>query len=115
MMVDITYHMRKDMRHRKRISRGAESKRTPKERRTFTLSSESIALLRDLCAARPGSPRKSVSAVLDDLLRALDKQRKRDAVDQAVTSFYDGLPEPAQAEEKEWGEFSLAQFLDGPG
>ena len=102
------------MRSAKRISPGKE-RGSPKERRTFTLSRESIALLQDLRAMRRGSRRRSVSAVLDDLLRALDRQRKRDIVVQAITRFYDGLPEPAQSEEREWGEFSLAQFIDGPG
>jgi hypothetical protein len=92
-----------------------ERERTPKERRTFTLSRESVALLHDLRAARRGARRGSVSAVLDDLLRALDKQRKRETVEKAITSFYDGLPESAQSEDREWGEFSLAQFMDGPG
>jgi hypothetical protein len=102
----------------KRPRRGSgvkERGRTPKERRSFTLSPESISFLRDLCAARQGSRGRSASRVLDDLLRALDKQRKREAVEQAITSFYDGLPEQARAEEKEWGEFSLAQLVDGPG
>jgi hypothetical protein len=103
------------MKRTRSIARGKESGRTPKERRTFTLSRESVALLNDLRAVRRGSRRRSVSAVLDDLLRALDKQRKRDAVAQAITSFYDGLSPQALAEEREWGEFSLAQFLDGPG
>ena len=107
--------MRNSMKRSRRMSRGKESGRTPKERRTFTLSPESVALLQDLCATRRGSRSRSVSAVLDDLLRALDKQRKRDAVDRAITSFYDGLSGNAQAEEKDWGEFSLAQFIDGPG
>ena len=102
------------MKRTSRTSRGQESGRTSKERRTFTLSRESIALLHDLRASRRGSERRSVSAVLDDLLRALDKQRRRDIVDRAITSFYDGISEQAQAEEKEWGEFSLAQFMDGP-
>jgi hypothetical protein len=86
---------------------------TPKQRKSFTLSRESIALLNDLRAMRQGSRRRSVSAVLDDLLRALDNQRKRNAVEQAITSFYDGLPKQAQSEERAWGEFSLAQFMDG--
>jgi hypothetical protein len=103
------------MRRTKRISRGKENGRTRKERRTFTLSRESVALLNDLRAARRGSRRGSVSAVLDDLLRALDQQRKRESIDRAITNYYDGLSDQAQAEEKEWGEFSLAQFLDGAG
>jgi hypothetical protein len=99
----------------RRISRGKENGRSPKERRTFTLSKESIALLHDLRGARRGSRRRSVSSVLDDLLRALDKQRKRIAAEQAIASFYDGLSEAAHSEDREWGEFSLAQFLEGPG
>ncbi len=103
------------MKRPRRNSGVKERGRAPKERRSFTLSPESISLLRDLCAARQGSRRRSVSRVLDDLLRALDKQRRREAVEKAITSFYDGLPVQADAEEKEWGEFSLTQFLDGPG
>jgi replicative DNA helicase len=101
------------MRQAKRDTRAKQSGKTLKERRTFTLSRESLELLKDLCEARRGARRRSVSRVLDDLLRALQKQKKREAVDQAVTNFYDGLSGPAQSEEKEWGEFSLAQFMDG--
>jgi len=103
------------MRRTRRIPSDKQSGRTRKERRTFTLSRESIALLQDLRALRRGSRRRSVSAVLDDLLRALDKQRKREIVEQAITSFYDTLPESAQSEERAWGEFSLTQFMEGPG
>src|SRR4029077_13100339 len=113
MIISITNYMRNGMRRARQNSRGRESRRTPKERKSFTLSRESIALLNDLRAARQGSRRGSVSAVLDDLLRALDKQRKRDAVEQAITCFYDGIAESARSEEREWGEFSLAQFMDG--
>jgi predicted glycosyltransferase len=87
--------------------------RERKERRSFTLSRESIALLTELSAARDSSGRRSASAVLDELLRSLNKERKRRAVEQAVTRFYDGVSEQAQREDKEWAEFSLAEFLDG--
>jgi len=89
------------------------SAKVPKQRRTFTLSRESIALLNDLCVSRQGSRGRSVSLVLDELLRALDKQRRREAVDRATTNYYDGLSPSEQGEEREWGEFSLAQFMDG--
>jgi hypothetical protein len=38
------------------------------------------------------------------------KQRKRNAVEHAITSYYGGLPEQALEEDKEWAEFSLSQF-----
>jgi hypothetical protein len=102
------------MKRERRTAHAKQGGRVPKQRRTFTLSPESVALLNDLSAAQRGSRRRSVSSVLDDLLRALDKQRKRDAVDQAVKNFYDGLSPQDKAREKDWGEFSLAQFMDGP-
>ena len=97
----------------KRSSRAKRLDSAPKERRTFTLSRESLALLNDLCQARRSLRRRSVSAVLDELLRALDQQRKRAAVERAITNYYDALPARDQSEDKLWGEFSLSQFLEG--
>src|SRR4029077_15403270 len=105
MIISITNYMRNGMRRARQNSRGRESRRTPMERKSFTLSRESIALLNDLRAARQGSRRRSVSAALDDLPRALEKQRKRDAVEQATPGFYDGIIQEARSEEREWGEF----------
>ncbi len=96
--------------HASRMKKGGRKR---KERRSFTLSRESIALLAELCAAGDSSGRRSASAVLDGLLRSLNKERKRRAVEQAVTRYYSGLSEQAQREDKEWGEFSLAEFFDG--
>ena len=84
-----------------------------KARRTFTLSDESVALLEELRAARRGARRRSLSAALDDLLRALHRQRKRDSVEQQIAHYYDELSSEAHDEEKAWGEFSLAQFMEG--
>jgi hypothetical protein len=60
------------MKRTRSIVRGKENGRAPKERETFALSRESVALLNGLCAVRRGSRRRSVSTVLDGLLRALD-------------------------------------------
>ena len=100
------------MRKNDRNSSAKRASATRKQRRTFTLSSESVALLNDLRAARQSPRRNSVSAVLDDLLRALDHQWKRDAVDRAVTSYYDGVSDESRADETAWGEFSLGQFME---
>jgi hypothetical protein len=96
--------------HASRMKKGGRER---KERRSFTLSRESIALLTELCATRDKSGRRSVSAVLDELLRSLNRERKRRAVEHAFTRYYDGLSKQAQIEDEEWGEFSLAEFLDG--
>jgi hypothetical protein len=94
-------------RHTLRIKK---SQRVPKERRTFALSPESIALLMDLCVAGNGARRRSPSLVLDSLLRSLNRQRKRKAVEHAITSYYSGLPEQARDEDEEWGKYSRTQF-----
>jgi hypothetical protein len=97
----------------RRTSRIKKSERVRKERRSFTLSPESIALLTELSAAGDGARRRSVSAVLDGVLRSLNSQRRRKAVEQAIASYYSSLPEQARDEDKAWGEFSLTQFSEG--
>ena len=89
------------------------ARRVAKARRTFTLSPESVALLEELSTARRGSRRRSVSAVLDDLLQALNDRRRREALESAISAYYDELPPEDRSEEAEWGNFSLAQFMEG--
>jgi len=96
----------------RRTSRIKKSERVRKERRSFTLSPESIALLKELSAASGGGRKRSASAVLDGVLRTLNSERKRKSVEQAIASYYSSLPEKVRDEDKEWGEFSLAQFSE---
>jgi hypothetical protein len=116
-MKDITCDKRNDeriyMRKNGRNQEARAGRQMLKQRRTFTLSRDSISLLNDLCASREGPRRRSVSAVLDDLLRALDKQRKQCAVERAIANFYDGSSTSDRTEESLWGDFSLSQFTDG--
>jgi len=96
----------------RRTSRIKNGERVRKERRSFTLSPESIALLTELTAAGDGASKRSASAVLDGVLRSLNSERRRKAVEQAIASYYSSLPEQARDEDKEWGEFSLTQFSE---
>ena len=100
------------MRRARRAHKAVEGQGTRKERKSFTLSQESIALLNELCAARQDSQRRSASAVLDDLLRSLRKERRRQGVERSVARYYSGLSDEEQVEDFEWGEFALAQFPD---
>ncbi len=92
--------------------RGKETRPGRKERKSFTLSRESIALLDELRASRQGASRQSTSAVLDDLLRTFNTERRRRAVELAVAHYYDSLSEQARAEDNQWAEFALAQLGD---
>jgi hypothetical protein len=100
------------MRKASRTHKAREITGKRKERKSFTLSQESIALLNELRASRKGDRRRSASAILDDLLRRLKAERKRQAVEQAVTNYYDSRSEELRAEENLWGDFALAQFVD---
>ena len=101
------------MRIMKRKPKGKPQGRVVKARRTFTLSPQSIALLEELSALRGSARRRSVSSVLDDLLQALNGQRKRESVERAISAYYDNLSPEDSNEERAWGDFSLTQFIEG--
>ena len=100
------------MTQSRHASRTRENERVRKERKSFTLSREAIALLTELCKSGKGSRKRSASSVLDELLRSLDMERKRRSIENAIASYYSGLPEQTRAENQEWGEFSMAQFAE---
>ncbi len=90
--------------------RSMANREARKERKTFTLSRDSLALLEELRSARKGSPRRPASAVLDELLRMLHRERRRQAVERAIAQYYSRSSVQDQKEAMEWGEFALAQF-----
>jgi hypothetical protein len=99
------------MRTNARAGRGKREGRGRKERKSFTLSPESVAVLDQLRHSRAGARRRSTSAVLDELLRSVGAERRRRAVERDIAAYYDGLSEEAREEENRWGEFALAQFI----
>jgi len=83
-----------------------------KQRKTFTLSPESVALLEGLSANRSDSRgRESVSAVLDDLLLAIGKDKARREAEEKIGKYYDERSEEERQEEVEWGNFATGEFL----
>lgn len=97
-------------RSRTRITRNNVAARTRKTRKTFTLSCESIELLEQLKSNRKDNAGKSTSAVLDDILKSLDSERKRLDVERKISAYYDGLTEEQVNEDAAWGDFALAQI-----
>jgi len=88
----------------------ASHRRPIKQRRTFTLSPESVALLKELSAERNSRGHESVSAVLDDLLTSVREERRRRAIDRSVEKYYSERSPEEEAEEIAWGKFALANF-----
>jgi len=83
-----------------------------KQRKTFTLSPESVAFLEKLSANRADSRgRESVSAVLDDLLRAVVKNHDRQQIEEQIGKYYDQRSEEQVQEEIDWGTFATDEFV----
>jgi hypothetical protein len=90
----------------------ARSPRRIKQRRTFTLTPESVAFLEELSATRKDSQvRESVSAVLDDLLLAVRKEKYRLENEEKIGKYYDGRSYEERQEEIDWGKLATGEFL----
>ncbi len=102
--------MRKDTSALK-ATRPARARRPVKQRKTFTLSAESIALLEEL-TGRGSNPHalESVSAVLDGLLLGIRKEKARQELERKIGEYYDERSREEEEEEIAWGKFALSQF-----
>jgi hypothetical protein len=74
-----------------------------KQRRTFTLSPESLAYLEQQARERQLD---SQSALLDELLREKSMEQRRAALEANVTAYYDSLSDAEVEEDRAWGEFA---------
>ena len=81
-----------------------------KQRRTFTLSRESVALLKELSAERNSRGQESVSAILDELLTSVREERRRRAIERSIEKYYSERSPEEEEEEVAWGKFALANF-----
>ena len=82
-----------------------------KEKKTFSLSRES---LRYLEAVRKERRNASVSSVLDELIRQQQQAKEMERISASITHYYDSLSDEEVAEERAWGEFAESQFPDEP-
>ena len=78
-----------------------------KEKKTFTLSPESVAFLE---ARRDKQRASSASAVLEAILQAARREDQTAALESAVAGYYDSLSGEEIDERRQWGEFALKQF-----
>lgn len=82
-------------------------KKSRKEKKTFSLSSESISYLESV---RKQQKRDSISAVLEELIRQQQQAREMERVSASVTSYYDSLSDEEREENRAWGAFAETQF-----
>jgi hypothetical protein len=97
---------------RQKPTSGPQRRRPIKRRKTFTLSQESVAFLEQLSASRKDSRgQESVSAVLDDLLLAIGKDKERQKNEHKIGKYYDERSEEERQEEIDWGKLATGEFL----
>jgi hypothetical protein len=78
-----------------------------KEKRSYTLSADSVAFLEHL---RKSRRRASTSSVLEELVQAARLHEQRLAVDRSITAYYSSLSDTDAAEQSLWGEFAVGEF-----
>jgi hypothetical protein len=78
-----------------------------KEKRTFSLTRESVSYLESLRKQKKGS---STSAVLEELIRQQRQASEMQRISASVTRYYDSLTDEEVAEDRAWGQFAETQF-----
>jgi hypothetical protein len=81
----------------------------PKAKRTFSLSRQTVAFLE---SERKARREKSLSAVLEEIVRHRQEQKEMERVSAAFTSYYDSLTPGDIAEDRAWADFAATQFPD---
>lgn len=80
-----------------------------KAKRTFSLSRPIVSYLESERRARK---EKSLSAVLEEIVRKHQEEKEMERVSAAFTRYYDSLTPEEIAEDRAWGEFAESQFPD---
>lgn len=86
------------------------SKDGRKIKKSFSISPESESFIRRMRIERQAS---SESEMLDTLLSELMAIQQQRALEAAYANYYDSLTDEEVTEERAWGAFAEAQFLDG--
>jgi hypothetical protein len=81
-----------------------------KVKKSFSISLESEAFLRQMRKERQVS---SESETLDVLLRELMAAQKQRAIESAYVDYYDSLSDEDMAEQDAWGTFAETQLTEG--
>lgn len=80
-----------------------------KAKRTFSLSRQTVAFLE---SERKTRRERSLSAVLEEIVRQHQEQKEMERVSAAFTRYYDSLTPSEITEDRAWGDFAATQFPD---
>ena len=79
---------------------------TRKERKTFTLSRDSIRYIKKV---RREQSAPSDSSALEEILAESRRAREMAEIESSISKYYDSTSEEERAENKAWGEFAESQ------
>lgn len=84
------------------------TRRSPrKAKKSYTLSTESVAFLETLRKRRRAT---SISSVLEGILQAVRRQEERAKIEKSVDAYYSSLSDQEAAEHAEWGDIATSEF-----
>jgi Tfp pilus assembly protein PilO len=78
-----------------------------KEKKTFSLSRQSVKYLEALRKERHS---RSISSVLEEIIRQQQQTKEMERISASVTRYYDSLTSEEVAEDRAWGDFAATQF-----
>jgi hypothetical protein len=81
-----------------------------KEKKTFSLSRQSVMYLEALRKERRS---RSISSVLEEVIRQQQETKELERISASVTRYYDSLTSEKIAEDRDWGDFAATQFPSG--
>lgn len=78
-----------------------------KLRKTYTLSSEAVAILEE---ERKERQAESTSSALEEMLQERRRQKQMAKMAASISKYYDSLSEEEMKEDQLWGAFAESQF-----
>jgi hypothetical protein len=82
-----------------------------KAKKSYTLSSESVAFLEVMRKKRRAA---SVSSVLEEILQAVRRRQEQARVEESVSRYYSSLTRNEAVELSEWAKFAQSEFPAEP-
>jgi hypothetical protein len=78
-----------------------------KEKKTFSLSRQALMYLEALRKERRS---RSMSSVLEEVIRQQQQTKELERISASVTRYYDSLTSEEISEDRAWGDFAATQF-----
>jgi len=84
-----------------------KSSTTHKEKKTFSLSRQSVRFLETLRKERRS---RSISSVLEEIIRQKQQATEMRSISASISGYYDSLTDQQVKDDHAWGQFAETQF-----